>query len=73
METIRKPRGTMDIMAPDVYAWQYVEGVMRKTAAEFGFSEIRTPMFEELSLFRRGVGEGTDVVQKEMYTFEDKE
>lgn len=73
METIRKPRGTMDIMAPDVYAWQYVEGVMRKTAADFGFGEIRTPMFEELSLFSRGVGEGTDVVQKEMYTFEDKE
>lgn len=73
METIRKPRGTMDIMPPDVNAWQYVEGIMKKTAAEFGFSEIRTPTFEELSLFNRGVGEGTDVVQKEMYTFRDKE
>lgn len=73
METIRKPRGTMDIMAPDIYAWQYVESILRKTAARFGFSEIRTPMFEDLSLFSRGVGEGTDVVQKEMYVFEDKE
>lgn len=73
MDTIRKPRGTMDIMAPDINAWQYIESTMKKTAAKFGFSEIRTPMFEELSLFNRGVGEGTDVVQKEMYTFEDKE
>lgn len=63
----------MDIIAPDIYAWQYVERVMHKTAHEFGFSEIRTPMFEELALFQRGVGESTDVVQKEMYTFQDKE
>lgn len=73
MSTIKKPRGTMDIIAPDIYAWQYVERVMHKTAHEFGFSEIRTPMFEELALFQRGVGESTDVVQKEMYTFQDKE
>lgn len=73
MEQIRKPRGTMDIMAPDIYAWQYVEEVMRKIARRFGFDEIRTPTFEELSLFSRGVGDTTDVVQKEMYTFEDRE
>lgn len=73
METIRKPRGTMDIFAPDIYKWQYVEEKLRSVAADFGFDEIRTPTFEELSLFQRGVGEGTDIVQKEMYTFEDRE
>ena len=73
MENIRKPRGTMDIMAPEIYKWQFVERKLKSVAARFGFSEIRTPTFEELSLFKRGVGEGTDVVQKEMYTLEDKE
>ena len=73
MENIRKPRGTMDIMAPEIYKWQYVEKKLKSVASRFGFSEIRTPTFEELSLFKRGVGEGTDVVQKEMYTLEDKE
>ena len=63
----------MDIMAPDIYKWQFVEKKLKSVAARFGFSEIRTPTFEELSLFQRGVGEGTDVVQKEMYTLEDKE
>ena len=63
----------MDIMAPEIYKWQYVEKKLKSVASRFGFSEIRTPTFEELSLFQRGVGEGTDVVQKEMYTFEDKE
>ena len=63
----------MDIMAPDIYKWQFVEKKLKSVAARFGFSEIRTPTFEELSLFQRGVVEGTDVVQKEMYTLEDKE
>lgn len=73
MECIRKPRGTMDVMSPDIYNWLYIESTARKVASKFGFDEIRTPTFEELSLFSRGVGESTDVVQKEMYTFEDKE
>jgi len=63
----------MDIFAPDTRVWQYIEEVARDTAADFGFGEIRTPTFEELGLFHRGVGETTDVVQKEMYTFEDRE
>ena len=63
----------MDIMAPDIYKWQFVEKKLKSVASRFGFSEIRTPTFEERSLFQRGVGEGTDVVQKEMYTLEDKE
>ena len=73
MEKIMKPRGTMDILAPDVYTWNYIEKVVRDVAARFGFSEVRVPTFEEIGLFRRGVGESTDVVQKEMYTFTDKD
>lgn len=63
----------MDIIAPDTDVWQYIECTARSVAQRFGFGEIRTPTFEDLGLFRRGVGETTDVVQKEMYTFEDRE
>jgi len=73
MEKIMKPRGTMDILAPDVYIWNHIEKTVRDVAARFGFSEVRVPTFEEIGLFRRGVGESTDVVQKEMYTFTDKD
>jgi histidyl-tRNA synthetase len=52
--------------------WQYVEGIIRKTAEDYGFQEIRTPMFERTELFVRGVGESSDIVSKEMYTFLDK-
>ena len=71
MEKIKKPRGTMDILPGESEIWNYVESKMRDVASRFGFSEIRTPTFEELGLFKRGVGDTTDVVQKEMYTFED--
>ncbi|MBO5312549.1 MAG: histidine--tRNA ligase [Clostridia bacterium] len=70
---IQKPRGTMDIFPSDALLWQKIEGKAREVASRFGFGEIRTPTFEELSLFKRGVGEVTDVVQKEMYTFTDRE
>ncbi|MBO6052368.1 MAG: histidine--tRNA ligase [Clostridia bacterium] len=73
MEKISKPRGTMDVMSPDIFAWNYREKVVRAAAERSGFTEIRTPPFEEIGLFRRGVGETTDVVQKEMYTFTDKD
>ena len=73
MEKIKKPRGTMDIMPPASSLWIYVEEKMRSVASRFGFSEIRTPTFEELGLFKRGVGDTTDVVQKEMYTFSDRD
>ena len=73
MEKIRKPRGTMDILTPDVYLWNKIEDTVRAAAIRYGFGEIRTPTFEELGLFHRGVGETTDVVQKEMYVFSDKE
>lgn len=71
-EIIRKIKGTEDIMPKDVYKWQFVEGLMRRQAESFGYKEVRTPVFEQTSLFSRGVGETTDVVQKEMYTFSTK-
>ncbi len=52
--------------------WQYLEGVIRKLAEEFGFQEIRTPVFDSTELFTRSIGTGTDIVSKEMYSFEDK-
>lgn len=66
------PKGTKDVLPADSYKWHYVEDVARKTAGQFGFKEIRTPMFEHTELFLRGVGETTDIVTKEMYTFDDK-
>ena len=66
------PRGTKDVLPADSYRWQYVESKMRQTAAEAGFREVRTPVFEHTELFLRGVGDTTDIVQKEMYTFKDK-
>ena len=70
---IRKPRGTMDIMPEETPSWRFVEETARRQAAEYGFGEVRTPTFESTELFRRGVGDATDVVQKEMYTFDDRE
>lgn len=63
----------MDILPGESELWSYVESKMRDVAGRFGFSEIRTPTFEELGLFKRGVGDTTDVVQKEMYTFSDRD
>lgn len=69
---IQAPKGTKDLLPQDSYKWNYVEDKLRNIAATHGMREIRTPMFESTDLFERGVGETTDVVQKEMYTFEDK-
>ncbi len=69
---VQGPRGTKDITILDSSRWQYVEDKIREATREFGYREIRTPIFEHTELFLRGVGETTDVVQKEMYTFEDK-
>lgn len=66
------PRGTKDVLPSEVYQWHYMEETLRKAAADFGFSEIRFPTFEHTELFLRSVGDTTDVVQKEMYTFTDK-
>lgn len=66
------PRGTRDVLPADSYRWQYIESRMRSAAALAGYREVRTPVFEHTELFLRGVGDTTDIVQKEMYTFEDK-
>lgn len=66
------PKGTKDVLPSEVYKWHYVENIIREICASNGYREIRTPAFEHTELFERGVGETTDVVQKEMYTFEDK-
>ncbi len=72
MSQIRALRGTKDIFGRDMKAWHSLEQVIRGLCTDFGFNEIRTPIFEMTNLFQRGVGETTDIVQKEMYTFIDK-
>ncbi|HKQ96330.1 MAG TPA: histidine--tRNA ligase [Candidatus Polarisedimenticolia bacterium] len=69
---IEAVKGTRDILPGEVERWQLVEARAREIFARFGFREIRTPIFESTELFRRGVGETTDIVAKEMYTFEDR-
>lgn len=81
MEDSKAAKGVFDIL-PEVpeneekwkesFLWQYVETIAKKTAEEFGFKEIRTPIFEKTSLFQRSIGQGSDIVSKEMYTFLDK-
>ncbi|MBI4492314.1 MAG: histidine--tRNA ligase [Chloroflexi bacterium] len=66
------PRGTQDILPEEARYWRFVEEQARRWALRFGYGEIRTPTFEETSVFSRGVGAGTDIVEKEMYTFKDK-
>ena len=68
---IKAPKGTKDMMPEDAYKWHYIEDAFFKICDEYGFGELRTPIFEDTNLFNRGVGETTDIVQKEMYTFED--
>lgn len=68
----KAPRGTNDIIPSDSVKWRYIEETTRRISRNYGFHEIRTPVFEHTELFERGVGDTTDVVQKEMYTFNDK-
>ena len=68
----KKVYGTQDVLPKDSYKWQFIEHLMREHATNYGFKEIRTPVFEHTELFQRGVGDTTDVVQKEMYTFDTK-
>ncbi|MEQ2129132.1 histidine--tRNA ligase [Caldanaerobacter subterraneus KAk] len=68
----KAPRGTKDVLPSESYKWQYVENLMREICEFYGYKEIRTPGFEHTELFLRGVGESTDIVRKEMYTFNDR-
>ena len=67
-----KPRGTNDFLPGEVEKWQYLEGLIRELFANYNYKEIRTPIFEHTELFLRSVGETSDIVSKEMYSFEDK-
>lgn len=69
---LQKPKGTRDILPEESYKWQDLEAKVKKVLDSYNFKEIRVPVFEHTELFQRGVGETTDVVQKEMYTFNDK-
>ena len=68
----KKIKGTEDVLPKESYRWQFIENIMREESRTYGFKEIRTPVFEHTELFARGVGQTTDVVQKEMYTFDTK-
>src|SRR5438477_9459748 len=72
MSKINAPRGTADILPAESWKWQTVERIAREVAGLYHFAEIRTPIFEHTELFHRGVGEASDIVNKEMYTFEDR-
>ena len=67
----KAPKGTKDMMPDEAYKWQYIEEEFKKLCELYGYNEIRTPMFEHTELFQRGVGDSTDIVQKEMYSFQD--
>ncbi|MBQ1892987.1 MAG: histidine--tRNA ligase [Clostridia bacterium] len=69
---IQAPKGTKDVVPSESYKWHYIENTMREMCALYGANELRTPIIEHTELFLRGVGDTTDIVQKEMYTFEDK-
>src|SRR6204780_1857148 len=70
---IKSPRGTRDLLPPDTALWNFVEATVRDVFRPSNFHEIRTPIFESTELFARGVGEETDIVSKEMFTWEDGE
>ena len=72
MSKVSAPRGVQDILPDESWKWQAVEEIARKVSAAYHFSEIRTPVFEHTELFHRGVGETSDIVNKEMYTFDDR-
>src|SRR2546421_12220128 len=73
MSRINAPKGTADILPAESQKWQTIERIAREVAEQYHFGEIRTPIFEHSELFHRGVGETTDIVSKETYTFPDRE
>src|SRR5580704_2901303 len=72
MTIIKAVRGTRDLLPPETALWNRIEATARAVFARYNFGEIRTPVFEDTALFARGVGEETDIVSKEMYTWEDR-
>lgn len=72
MEKIKSIKGTHDLLPSESFQWNYIENAIKSVCARYGYKEIRTPIFENTALFKRGIGELTDVVSKEMYTFSDQ-
>jgi len=72
MSKIQAPKGFEDVLPADSWKWQAVERIARETAELYNFREIRTPVLESTALFHRGVGEGSDIVRKETFTFDDR-
>ena len=73
MRKIQAVKGTKDILPDEASAWQRIEAAARTLFARYGYRELRTPIFEETELFARGIGSETDIVSKEMYTFDDRD
>src|SRR3954464_6692210 len=73
MSKINAPKGTVDILPAESWKWQAIERIARETAELYHFAEIRTPIYESTELFHRGVGETSDIVQKETFTFTPRE
>src|SRR6266567_5544240 len=73
MSTLKAVRGTRDLLPPETALWNRIEATARSVFARYNFGEIRTPVFEDTQLFARGVGEETDIVSKEMFTWEDRD
>ncbi|MCE1857532.1 ATP phosphoribosyltransferase regulatory subunit, partial [Enterobacter hormaechei] len=71
-KNIQAIRGMNDYLPADTVIWQRIETILKRVLAGYGYSEIRTPIVEQTPLFRRAIGEVTDVVEKEMYTFDDR-
>jgi histidyl-tRNA synthetase len=69
---VQVPKGTQDILPDDAPKWYYIENKIREVLTKYGYQEIRTPAFEYTELFIRGIGESTDIVTKEMFTFPDR-
>src|SRR6266536_5896161 len=72
MSTLKAVRGTRDLLPPETVVWNHVESVARRVMESYHYGEIRTPIFEDTALFARSVGEETDIVSKEMYTWDDR-
>lgn len=72
MSKLQGLRGMNDLLPEQSPAWQYVESTLRTLLSRYGYREIRTPILEDTSLFQRSIGEATDVIEKEMYTFDDR-
>jgi len=71
-QVVKSIKGVHDVLPDDVHLWHFLESVVREVTASYGYREIRTPILEKTELFKRSIGDVTDIVEKEMYSFEDR-